>query len=147
MKLTRAIRASRQLPASVQWLVFKASLLSLGVWVALILLPYRWWSRWQGEVRRMSSEQPAPATLPFREDLAQALSIAARHIPWLKRCYVRALTGMVILRKKGVTGTLYIGFRTRKDGRFEGHAWLRAHDTWISGADRRGEFSVHAFYS
>ena len=65
----------------------------------------------------------------------------------MQRCYIRALTAKIMLERQGIPGTLYIGFRTNEDGRFEGHAWLRANDTWITGAERREEFAVHGIYA
>lgn len=134
-------------PANVRILCVQAVIVSNLVWLAMTLLPFRWWGRWQGEVRISASEDPDPATLSYRKDLARALSLAARYLPILQRCYIRALTGKILLARKGIRGTLYIGFRTFDDGKFEGHAWLRAHDTWITGAERRKDFSVHGIYS
>ena len=134
-------------PASVQMLCLQAGVVSLLVWLAMTLLPFRWWKRWQGETRDATPEDPDPRTLAYRKDLAQALSITARHLPVLRRCYIRALTGKILLARKGIRGTLYIGFRTFDNGKFEGHAWLRAHDTWITGAERRMDFSIHGIYS
>lgn len=134
-------------PVGVRLLVLQAAAVSSLVWLAMTLLPFRWWGRWQGEVRTSTPEDPNPETLPYRENLARALTMASRHLPILKRCYIRALTGKILLARKGIPGTLYIGFRTFENGKFEGHAWLRAHDTWITGAERRNDFSVHGIYS
>ncbi|MFN7279976.1 MAG: lasso peptide biosynthesis B2 protein [bacterium] len=147
MRLIRNISSFMGRPAAVRLLCLQAGLVSTLVWLAMTLLPFRWWGRWQGEVRTSTPEDPDPVTLSYRRDLSTALSMAARHLPVLKRCYIRALTGKILLARKGIPGTLYIGFRTFDDGRFEGHAWLRAHDTWITGAERRQEFSVHGIYS
>jgi hypothetical protein len=147
MHLVEPIRAFMRQPAKVQILCVQAAMVSVLVWLAMTLLPFRWWGRWQGKVRTSTSEDPDPGTLTFRKNLAQALAITTRHLPILRRCYIRALTGKILLARKGIRGTLYIGFRTFENGKFEGHAWLRAHDTWITGAERRNDFSIHGIYS
>lgn len=147
MQLVNNIKAFVRQPANVQLLCLQAVMVSGFVWLAMTLLPFRWWGRWQGETRTDTPEDPDPKTLAFRKDLAEALIITARFLPLLRRCYIRALTGKILLSRRGIRGTLYIGFRTFDNGKFEGHAWLRAHDTWITGADRRTDFSVHGIYS
>lgn len=147
MQPIQHIKAFMKQPLNVRLLVLQAAAVSMLVWLAMTLLPFRWWSRWQGEVRISTPEAPNPETLTYRENLTRALTMASRYLPILKRCYIRALTGKILLARKGIRGTLYIGFRTFENGKFEGHAWLRAHDTWITGAERRNDFSVHGIYS
>jgi hypothetical protein len=141
------LRSFLDYPSEIKLLCLKTGIISIFVWIAVSLLPYRWWKRWQGNVRSSSTEEPDANTLRFRKNLSQAVSIASRNLPWMKRCYIRALTAKIMLERRGIRGTLYIGFRTHDDGRFEGHAWLRANDTWITGAERRGEFAVHGIYA
>jgi hypothetical protein len=147
MEMIKKIKSFMRQPVNVQMLCLQATIVSLLVWIAMTLLPFRWWGRWQGETRSDTPEDPDPQSLAFRKDLTQALTITAGYMPVLRRCYIRALTGKILLSRKGIQGTLYIGFRTFDNGKFEGHAWLRAHDTWITGAERRTDFSVHGIYS
>jgi hypothetical protein len=147
MQPIRKIRSFLGYPSALKVLCLKTGILSIFVWFAISLLPYRWWKKWQGNVRSSSTEEPNAKTLSFRNSLSKAVSIASRNLPWMQRCYIRALTAKIMLERQGIPGTLYIGFRTNEHGRFEGHAWLRANDTWITGAERREEFAVHGIYA
>lgn len=64
--------------------------------------------------------------------IARAMKILEKFAPWRPKCYNRALTAKQILLKKNIVTKLHIGFR-KKDGAFDGHAWLTYNRKFVTG--------------
>jgi len=64
--------------------------------------------------------------------VARAMKILEKFAPWRPKCYNRALTAKKILIKKNIITELHIGFR-KKDGAFDGHAWLTFNNKFVTG--------------
>jgi len=72
--------------------------------------------------------------------VARAMKILEKFAPWRPKCYNRALTAKQILLKKNIITELHIGFR-KKDGKFDGHAWLTFNNKFVTGLVKDiGEF-------
>lgn len=62
--------------------------------------------------------EPAPVDV---DALLRWVRRASRRVPGAGRCLPRALTAAVLLRRRGVSGELLVGVRSRP---FAAHAWL-----------------------
>jgi hypothetical protein len=147
MSIARRIRSFRAASPLERRLFFAALLLTPFFRVALALLPFRRVLAWQGLPRVESPDAPDPSSLAYRTALHGALLRCARYAPRFATCYALCLAGKVLLRRRGLPSTLYVGFRKTEAGRHEGHAWLRSHDTWVSGGGRRRLYHVHSQYT
>ena len=114
---------------------------------ALLFIPFRRILSWQGAPGVESPDAPEPASRAYREALHRALSLSARYWPGIASCYALCLTGKCLLRRNRLPSTMYIGFRKLPDGSHEGHAWLRSHDTWVTGGGKRHLYAVHSQYT
>lgn len=128
--------------------LFAAALLLTPLFrVALLVMPFRRVIAWQGVPGSDSPDMPDTASRPYREALHRGLQLTARYAPGIATCYTLCLAGKWLLRSKGLPSTLYVGFRKTEDGRYEGHAWLRSYDAWITGGGSRSLYDVHSYYS
>jgi len=74
--------------------------------------------------------------------VARAMKILEKFAPWRPKCYNRALTAKQILLKKNIITELHIGFR-KKDGKFDGHAWITFNNKFVTGLVKDiGEFEA-----
>lgn len=64
--------------------------------------------------------------------VSRAMKILEKFAFWRPKCYNRALTAKQILLKKNIVTELHIGFR-KKDGAFDGHAWLTFNNKFVTG--------------
>lgn len=147
MSIFRRIRTFRKADGQLRMLFFQAFFLSAFVRFTLAFLPFSKVLAWKGTVNLESADHPHPESLAFRRSLQQAIRLCAAYAPWKTECYTRALTGRILLRKRGLPGTIYIGFRKGEEGRYEGHAWLRSYDGIITGGEEVDRFTMHACYS
>lgn len=71
-----------------------------------------------------------------------ALRAISRHVPWRSACLEQGLAGKMMLRRRGVPNTLYLGVARDPSARVQAHAWLRSGGLVVSGADGRERFTV-----
>lgn len=89
-----------------------------------------------------------PADVPA-EHLAAARHIAwairrvSPYTPWKSNCFPQALTAKILLRRRGIPSTLYLGaaFKEDKSG-LEAHAWLRCGPLYVTGGKGDEKFGT-----
>lgn len=77
--------------------------------------------------------------------LAWALAAASRRLPWRCKCLEQSLAGKLMLRRRGLSNTLYLGV-ARADN-FQAHAWLRTGSFILAGAQGMERFRVLATFA
>jgi hypothetical protein len=121
--------------------------------LAIAVLPFRW-------VVSLSRLAPATDTEPPDSSLTDAgssltdaghqirwaLQAASAHTPWLSTCLSQSLAGSVMLRRRGVVSTVYLGVGKDQAGEFVAHSWLRGGDTVVIGGAGHESFSIIAAY-
>jgi hypothetical protein len=147
MPILRRIRSFLSTSPLERRLFAAAILLTAYFRIALFVLPFRRVIGWQGVPGLESPDAADPGSRPYREALHRALLLTARNAPGLATCYTLCLAGKWLLRRRGLPSTLYIGFRKCEQGRYEGHAWLRSYEAWISGGGSRSLYDVHSYYT
>jgi hypothetical protein len=147
MKIIQKISAFLSLSREVKILFFKAYFLSGLVKLTLIFLPFRKVLSWQGKINTSSSLNEDQATAVFRKSLQQAMILCNKYTLWETECYTQAITAKILLNRKDIEGTIYIGFKKDQSGKYLGHAWLRSFDRIITGNTDINSYSVHGFYS
>lgn len=107
-------------------------------WGLVFLVPLRWLRRLLGTVGA-PSDLPGAVTDP--RILARAHGVAWRidrvdaGLPWHSTCLVRAVAGMLLLRRRGIGGAA-IRFGVRKrEGALEAHAWRLLGGTILLGGE------------
>jgi len=71
----------------------------------------------------------------------KALLRGIKRLPWKAKCLAQALAGKLLLRKLGLSGTIYLGVR-KDTGKLEAHAWLKCGNQFISGKEGYKKFTV-----
>jgi hypothetical protein len=146
-KLTRKIHSYRQLPARVRYLLIEAIFISAWVKMSLKFFPFKRVLGWLGSAHIESDQGSEENTLTIRKDIKRALDLCRKYTPWPTECYTISLTGKLLLRKRHIGSTIYIGFMKDDKGKYKGHAWLRANDTYISGYREAKGFEVKLLFS
>jgi hypothetical protein len=147
MGFPRKIRSFLQSDPQLKWIFFQAFFLSGLVKFTLIFLSFRKVLNWQGTIQLESPIGPDPASEMYRRNLQSAMRLCHLYTPWKSECYTRALTAKILLKRKRIPSTVYIGFRKESDGTYAGHAWLRSFDRIVTGREEMNGYIVHSFYS
>jgi len=69
-----------------------------------------------------------------------AVAIAARHGPWSALCLPQAVAAQIMLARRGIASTLYLGV-ARADG-LKAHAWLRAGNAIVTGQGDLKQYTI-----
>ena len=109
---------------------------------AVILVPFRVLSRRLGV--RMGETPATVETSSWSRDVAWGIGAAAKRVPWRAKCLEQAIAAKLMLRRRGVQSTLYLGV-TRDP--FAAHAWLRVGDRNVTGGQDVSRYAVVASFA
>ena len=71
----------------------------------------------------------------------------AKYTPWESKCLVQALTAQKMLKKQGVSTTLYLGVKKDNNNQMLAHAWIRCGDYFVTGGGNRHGYAVVAKFA
>jgi hypothetical protein len=117
--------------------LFAEAFVLLGVMrAAIVLFPFRKITAYLGLTPGASSSVPESALCVKPTDIGWGVQAAAARTPWQSACLAQALTGMVMLGRRGINATLYLGVARDESGAeaMTAHAWLRCGDAILTGA-------------
>ena len=93
-----------------------------------------------GSYMAQSSDEDSPQAYATARRVQWAVETAARNLPFDVICLPQAIAGKVMLRRRGIASTLYLGVAYDPD--LKAHAWLRVGRVIVTGAGGRIGFSV-----
>jgi hypothetical protein len=147
MLFIRKLKSFARFPLTLKLLLIEALFTSARVKLTLKFFPFAKVMHWLGATNTESPEDQEPTTIFTRKQVKQALVLCNKYAFWPTECYTLSLTGKLLLKRRGIKSTLYVGFKKDEFGKYKGHAWLRANDTYISGFTESGEFTLHSWFS
>ena len=78
--------------------------------------------------------------------ISWVVNLISSKTPWESKCLVQALTAQKMLKKRGISTTIYLG--VRKDGnKMKAHAWLRCGKYYVTGGAIREQYNVVAKFA
>ncbi len=118
--------------------------------VLIILFPFRKIAPGLGKHMNESSPETRSCDIRILPLIRHAIGRAARFIPKKRACLVRSIAGQMMLKRRNIPYTLYLGLikNTGKDDEKEtelnAHAWLRSGDVILTGSEgvKLSEFTV-----
>ena len=90
-------------------------------------------------------ETPAeetPERLSEARRIAWAVRSASRFTPWRSNCFPQAMAAQILLRRKGIASTLYLGAAFKARTELEAHAWLRCGPFYVTGGAGHRHFGT-----
>ena len=127
-------------------------LIEAGFWLgcarlAILVLPFRWIAPMLGKNMAQSPEVEEAANDELLDRISWAVTIASRHLPWDCLCLVQAMAGKAMLKRRGVTSTLYLGLAKDAEAHLKAHAWLRCGDRILTGERELAGFTIIATFA
>ncbi|MGH6828637.1 MAG: lasso peptide biosynthesis B2 protein [Rhizomicrobium sp.] len=121
-------------------LLAEAAFCLLAVRLAFLFLPFRAALKF---MRFSPGESPEGGDAGKEaRDAAAAIVLAARHVPCRALCLEQAFAVLLMLRRRGLSGTVHLGL-SRAPGTtlLAAHAWSRCGRTCLTGADNADRFT------
>src|SRR5436190_17524848 len=124
--------AWRRLAGSRRWVLIEARVYLLAARLAIRLLPFR----------RLTVFFERPAARPEKtggeraqsiKDVRWAIWTATRHQRERVVCFPRAIAAQAMLRRRGVSTTLYYGAASKADKGLSAHVWVQDGETDVVG--------------
>ncbi len=124
--------AQRSLP-----LLVAAALLLPVVRLALWLLPFG--LLWRATTRL--ARPRAASAAPTPEQIAWAVTAAARRVPGGRHCLAQAVTAYILLRRAGHSARVRLGLARDRPGGFAAHAWVEREGRVLLGGPDVSRFA------
>ena len=139
--LGRLAWADRRLLAEAAFCLAAARALVLSV-------PFRHLSARLGTSGRESSTAaPGDAVAGAIRKVRWAVQATSRRLPWRCACLEQGVAAKMMLRRRGIASTLYLGVAREAAAGATAHAWLRSGPLVITGAAGRERFAVVAAFA
>ncbi|WP_309121666.1 lasso peptide biosynthesis B2 protein [Paenibacillus sp.] len=123
-------------------LLFAEAYLYLGWARILLFFPF---SRIAFTLGAHMKETPTVASVEearVARRISAAVQCVSRHTFWESKCFVRAISCQRMLRRRGISSTLYLGTGRDESGGLAAHAWLRSGALYVSGREEMHRFTV-----
>ena len=133
------VRASFRWTWRDRWCALEACAVLGLARVAILLVPFRHLAPALGQRTGGSTETPCDDPL-LAQRVTLAIRRAARVAPWGRNCLAQAIAGQLMLRRRGVRTTLYLGVK-KQGHQVEAHAWLRAGDLVVTGGPGHTDYT------
>lgn len=91
-----------------------------------------------------SSEEETLESYRYAKKVAYCVDQICTKTSWESKCLVRALTAQTLLKKEGISSTLYLGCKL-EEGKMVAHAWIRCGKVYVSGGNGEGYAIVDKF--
>ena len=115
--------------ASERWLICEATFMLGLARLVVLIVPFRIIA----PLLRYGSAK-VDCDRQTRRAVRQAVTVAARNVPWNAVCLPQALAAKAMLARRGYGSTFYLGATIDRDGKLIAHAWLVADGEVVVGA-------------
>lgn len=145
--MRKLLRRLRQLRSLDRWLLLETLVHLVAARLALRVLPFRWLAWWFQRPTRQP-ELTGEARQTAIQKVRRAIHDTNRWLGLKAVCFPRSIAAQTMLRRRGVSTTLYYGAATLPDqGTLMAHVWLQDGDQGIVAHENSSQFHILARYS
>lgn len=128
--------------------IFQEAILFLGLArLMTAAMKFSWFSRMLGKQVSCEPKVPGKAQLERAQEVAFAVAQMSRRVPWKARCLVRAIAAQLMLGRRRINSTLYLGVSRSNDKPLKAHAWVKCGDAFLTGERPAMDYTVVARFS
>ncbi|SDF15696.1 hypothetical protein SPACI_011840 [Sporomusa acidovorans DSM 3132] len=112
----------------------------------IVLVPFRYITTYLGKHMQESPYADDNENI-FINQVGWAILAVSRHTPFESKCLVQAITGKILLRRRHLKNTMYLGVAKNLENQMMAHAWLRSGNVIVTGGDISNKFTVVAKFA
>lgn len=101
---------------------------------AILFIQFRKLVTFLGKYREETTTEVANNQMETIARVTWAVQKISDRTPWQSKCLVKALTAQLMLARRKISSTLYLGVAKDENNRLLAHAWLRSGKMIITGA-------------
>lgn len=111
--------------------------------VGIVLMRFPELSRRLGVHMLESTQDDDDRRRPVLRRIRWAIGAVSRRAPWRCKCLEQAVAAKLMLRRRGIASTLYLGVaRDPASTSVQAHAWLRCGSYYVTGGEDRERYAV-----
>jgi Transglutaminase-like superfamily len=129
MRLRRKLKTFLGKNGADRALVCEAIVMLALARIIVLMVPFRTMAPWLSRARETGVGDDA-----LLSRIRQAVTTAARNVPWNAVCLPQAMAAKAMLARRGCGSAFHLGAGFGADGKLIGHAWLMVGDTVVVGA-------------
>ncbi len=80
------------------------------------------------------------------KNISWAITTMSRQVLWKSVCLDQAVAGKIMLWRRGIHSTLYLGLAKKDDDELLAHAWLRSGEIILTGWREKDNYAVVATF-
>ncbi len=127
-------------------LILVEAMLYLFIARLIALVPLARWSQYLGELQGQTPEiDDDPQRMAQIYRIRWGIAAMSHHVPWRADCLPQAIAARLMLGRRGIANTLYLGVaKTKHEDQIEleAHAWLRSGRIIVTGAELAHRFRI-----
>lgn len=134
-------------PFSQKLLLIRIFLLLCVAGAANLILPFKAYARFLGEINAESSRNPQVVDWEYVDRISQSIKTISLVSPIKFNCLIQATVGKIFIAKKEFDSTLYFGVKKDASKNMIAHAWLRVGPKIILGGEVADQYNVVSTFS
>lgn len=135
-----------KLPFKEKLALAEAFFLLISIKLMIILFPLRWYKKLLGDQNINADYTPDNLAITIILCVSRTIARSRKIIPWKNQCLTEAITAKLLLRRRGVNSTLYLGVN-RDNNKMTAHAWLCCGNLFVTGKRGMEKFTVVSSFS
>jgi hypothetical protein len=128
-------------------LLIESSVLLGAVQLIITLLPFRWLAHYLGEQINESAARQSARQQDTVQKVGWGIAVINRCSPWKSKCLAQAVAAKIMLRRRKIASTLYLGVNKDACDNIIAHAWLKSGDSVVTGDLGKECFTVVATFT
>lgn len=137
----------KRMPFKYKLISIEAVFLMALARLSILFVPFRHVAARMGKPMEESSEEVSEELLKTAKEISWIIQKASRYTPWESKCLVKALASLIMLKKRNIPCTLYLGMAKDKTNKLSAHAWLRCGRSILLGDYERPGFTTVAYFA
>ena len=137
--LPELARLFMEKPAEDQWRLLRIVILSFGVRLMVLVLPFRHLAALLGEQNSRADLKTPTLDWLYVDTVSRQIRNVSHYVPWTSNCLVQAAVGKILFRKKSIDSTVSFGVK-KKGSKMEAHAWLAVGPKIVLGGETADQF-------
>lgn len=113
----------------------------------VLFIPFRKLASIAGNYNQESDDQLSEAQVNIVNELGWISEVVSRHTPWMSKCLVKALTTLLMLKRRKISSTVYLGVAKDQESNLVAHAWLRSGRIIVTGGQGAIKFTQVAKFA
>jgi len=95
-----------------------------------------------GRHMRKASDEASESQIYKARKVGWAVGVMSRHTFWESKCLVQAMAAKLMLNRRKLKSTLYLGMAKDENGNLIAHAWINSCGLTLTGGRNMDEFTV-----